>query len=107
MAPLVSRTMHCAHACRTAWRPPPIEASIVPRATTTAMPRIAVATTASVIDCPACPRRLLDPMDQRVHRRNDGDGDEADHRAHRDDERRLHHRDHLLEPVIDLLRVVV
>src|SRR3979411_2345388 len=107
MAPLVSRTMHWAQAWRTAIRPPPIDASIVPRATTTVMPRMAVATTASVIDCPDCEKRLLDRMDQRVHGGYDGDGDEPDHRAHRDDERRLHHRDHLLEAEVDLFCVVI
>src|SRR5437588_1746858 len=101
-------TMHCARPRLTISFAPALAVSMPVRPTVTPIASRARATTASTRAIPRCAaRRSVDRMDQRVHGCDHRDRDEADHRPDHDDQRRLHHRDHLLQSVVDLFGVVV
>src|SRR5436309_2997723 len=110
MASSSLRTMQRAQVCLTARLAVLSAASHAVSPAITPTPSRVESTMASISETPRWPRlerRLVDGTDQHVHGGDDRDGDETDHGADRDDQRRLDQGDHPLEPVVDLLGVVL
>src|SRR5688500_7895972 len=86
--------------------------AIPARIATPAMPRMLMATSNSTSDSPRSSRSGRDMshvhlLEDPVHRRHQGDGDEAHDQAHRDDDDRLEERRELRDLVAELGLVVL